>query len=425
MKPRFKNIFQFKIIKESGRNPDSFTPKDLLFFERILSEGVKEGKVFAATIRKFIDNNVVDFEGTYNRYLSLENFTYKKEDILYVYGEEIGGILIKRFADKNNETKFGSSSHYDIMISQAKCFKNISINSYQKEQLIISLELINTITTNRSDWYFLLATFVENNVKNYIPRIKFIIKHRTSVTLKAHIVRYGKIEGLKRYYALVNKKSIYAKNNPTGCILLNPEENIKLRNNNSYGNVCSYKYWAKFNYEPHVAINLIKYILSIRYLDINDIDTAEIINSLTLIVPNPDDVYDILVKNLSSNICSKMSLQLFEDISKDIPNLIYGKYEQKIGNYKIDLYDPCSKIAVEFYGDFWHRNPKLYDKDFISMGIKSSEIWSKNEKRIEEIKEHVNDVIIIWELDYINEPTKIKDEIVKYLNEKRKEIECM
>jgi hypothetical protein len=89
-----------------------------------------------------------------------------------------------------------------------------------------------------------------------------------------------------------------------------------------------------------------------------------------------------------------------------IPN----KYRQKsiiIDNkkYRIDAYDPLTNTIYEFYGDFWHGNPKKYNKnDFNIISKKTFGQLYKNTMKREKLFEKSNfNVISIWELDFKQE----------------------
>ncbi len=81
-----------------------------------------------------------------------------------------------------------------------------------------------------------------------------------------------------------------------------------------------------------------------------------------------------------------------------------GKYVTKVT--KLDYYLRDFNIAIEFYGDYWHANPKSFkDEFFIHKSIKKSvfEIWNKDKERINQILSVLNcSVLIIWESSSYN-----------------------
>lgn len=71
--------------------------------------------------------------------------------------------------------------------------------------------------------------------------------------------------------------------------------------------------------------------------------------------------------------------------------------------YYVDFYDKSTNTVIEFFGDYWHCNPKIYPPDFFHPTIKKTakEIQLKDKNRIEQLKRDFNiNIYIIWENDY-------------------------
>jgi G:T-mismatch repair DNA endonuclease (very short patch repair protein) len=101
-----------------------------------------------------------------------------------------------------------------------------------------------------------------------------------------------------------------------------------------------------------------------------------------------------------SNILDKQGIYYIEEY----------KYQNEIGkNGAIDFFIPDLNIVIEFYGDYWHCNPKYYPKSYFHKIMKrfAYEIWQKDKKRISYIfnKEFNKKVaiLIIWESTILNE----------------------
>jgi hypothetical protein len=98
-------------------------------------------------------------------------------------------------------------------------------------------------------------------------------------------------------------------------------------------------------------------------------------------------------------------------------NQVYYKvknYEKQFGSRCVDFYDVETKTVVEYYGDFWHRNPNKYSAEFVAYDKTSSMIWEEDAERIETITRHndVNRVIIIWESEVIRNPHLVANKII-------------
>ena len=76
--------------------------------------------------------------------------------------------------------------------------------------------------------------------------------------------------------------------------------------------------------------------------------------------------------------------------------------------------DEMQKIILEYYGDFWHCNPKVYkDPDFYHKAIHSTvrEKWQYDSHRKKVLENAGYKVYVIWESDFL----KSKNEIFKYI----------
>lgn len=96
-------------------------------------------------------------------------------------------------------------------------------------------------------------------------------------------------------------------------------------------------------------------------------------------------------------------------------------YEKQFHGKCVDFYDDNTGIVVEYYGDFWHRNPRKYPSDFLSYGKTSQEIWEIDKTRVNLIKSHpeVSDVIIVWESEVIKNPHQVAENIIKEMKNAR------
>lgn len=72
--------------------------------------------------------------------------------------------------------------------------------------------------------------------------------------------------------------------------------------------------------------------------------------------------------------------------------------------YRVDAFVPETNTIYEFYGDFWHGNPKVYKNEEINKRSKKSfgELYRLTMMREDIYREAKFNVISIWELDYKN-----------------------
>lgn len=68
---------------------------------------------------------------------------------------------------------------------------------------------------------------------------------------------------------------------------------------------------------------------------------------------------------------------------------------------KVDGFDPKTNTVYEFYGDFWHGNPKIYDSRKINLATNKSfgEMYFSTREREELIKLNYK-LITMWESDW-------------------------
>ena len=141
---------------------------------------------------------------------------------------------------------------------------------------------------------------------------------------------------------------------------------------------------------------------------------------------------DWIKKMFNENTCmstgrSMIADKFIEDLIKDINNknitnqFLYGNNERFIYDNiekKGRRYDLCyNKKIIEFYGDFWHSNPKIFEATEIHKikKIKCSEIWQFDKRKVESAMEHNYEVLIIWESEYINSQEEIIKKCKKFL----------
>jgi hypothetical protein len=76
------------------------------------------------------------------------------------------------------------------------------------------------------------------------------------------------------------------------------------------------------------------------------------------------------------------------------------------------------KKVIEFNGDYWHCNPKIYKEDFFNKNKQmfAKEIWKRDEEKIENIQQRGFETLIIWEYDYKNNKEEIIQRCIDFIN---------
>lgn len=109
---------------------------------------------------------------------------------------------------------------------------------------------------------------------------------------------------------------------------------------------------------------------------------------------------------------------VFQGKSNKEKHLICGKE-----GYYLDYYIEKLKINVEYFGDYWHFNPNIYESTYYndSLGKTAQEKWSIDKYRIDNIEKcHGIRTIVIWESDVDKNPQQVMDNILKVIQDGRK-----
>lgn len=124
------------------------------------------------------------------------------------------------------------------------------------------------------------------------------------------------------------------------------------------------------------------------------------------------------LKVLSGNHISKNELEIFNYLKPMFENLESQLVLRNENGHRI--FDMCigNKI-IEYNGDYWHCNPKIYSADFVNKRLKksSSELWAKDQYKVEMANKLGYEVYTIWEKDYNNNKQQTLKECVNYLNQ--------
>jgi len=147
-----------------------------------------------------------------------------------------------------------------------------------------------------------------------------------------------------------------------------------------------------------------------------------------------DDFYKFVIdkakENQWSNLrYSKMSNSFFEKLLRlikdksQITTFVQNGFEKRIGRNFVDFIDEKINLIIEFQGDCFHVNPKIFkDKDLPHPFLKEKtaiEIQKKDLERKNKLKELGYEVIFVWQSDDHNE--KIQEIIKKYYENKTKD----
>lgn len=137
-------------------------------------------------------------------------------------------------------------------------------------------------------------------------------------------------------------------------------------------------------------------------------------------IQNSISGYSVKSQLLFDNLL-KLEPILFEDCYYATKNKEYGVLDIKNQRYyKYDFVVPSLKLCIEFNGDHYHGNPKIYSPNDKLKGrgctnITAIEKWKYDDIKINLLKtERYYDTIIVWESDYDSNFQDIITRIIKY-----------
>ncbi len=240
-------------------------------------------------------------------------------------------------------------------------------------------------------------TRLEYWIKKYDGDIKKakreLKKKQQTATLDKYIKRYGNKEGLKKYQENNKKKAVTIEK------LIDKYGDIK-------GPEKYYQWIERLKYS-HTKDRYIKEYGKEEGLK----KYKEIIRKKTNhIYKDRQSVIGLeFCESLNDIICNKFKKIYFGD--KEYKFFIW---DNNIKIAVVDFYIKDINLIVEFYGDYWHRNPKKYNDEI------SKKIREKDENRINSIiKKFGSEVLIVWEDEYRDNKEKVMNKISRYLKESR------
>jgi very-short-patch-repair endonuclease len=118
-------------------------------------------------------------------------------------------------------------------------------------------------------------------------------------------------------------------------------------------------------------------------------------------------------------IISSNERYLFSEIVKVIPDAEhqFTLYKDNKRQYVYDIRHQ-NKI-IEYNGDFWHANPKIYNESFINGRNKRSavEIWDSDRKKILFAEDAGYEVLVVWEADFKANKEEIINKCINFLTQ--------
>lgn len=126
--------------------------------------------------------------------------------------------------------------------------------------------------------------------------------------------------------------------------------------------------------------------------------------------------YKAVIKSTYSRISQELFDKILENIN-DSNNVYYATHNNEVlvetesNIYFLDFV--YKNKVIEFYGDYWHRNPIIYKED--DEDVKN--IHESDNLRIAQLKEIGYNILIVWEHDYNHNPDLVLKKCLEFLND--------
>jgi G:T-mismatch repair DNA endonuclease (very short patch repair protein) len=111
---------------------------------------------------------------------------------------------------------------------------------------------------------------------------------------------------------------------------------------------------------------------------------------------------------------SKKSMELFAQLNVGH----YGNNEKTVrGALKVHRVDfVYGNKIIEYYGDYWHGNPCVYNKGAMIRKKKIEDVWAHDAKKVQDLTNNGYSVLIIWEKGYTTNPAETLQKCKDFIN---------
>lgn len=124
------------------------------------------------------------------------------------------------------------------------------------------------------------------------------------------------------------------------------------------------------------------------------------------------------IRKIGNYINTSRISKIEHEMSDFIVSVYGGLKNEHVFGWCCDYVNHEKKIVVEFFGDFWHHNPRKYPKDWQNPFTKrtSDYVYERDNRKINELKNHGYSVIIVWEHDWRNNKEQEVQKITNAFN---------
>lgn len=97
----------------------------------------------------------------------------------------------------------------------------------------------------------------------------------------------------------------------------------------------------------------------------------------------------------------------------------FGKWDHI--NHQYVIYDiKHQNCIIEFNGDYWHANPRLYKPTDMIRNQLASDIWEKDKRKIKLVEDEGFSVYVVWESDYLENRSQTIKKVIEWIQNTQK-----
>jgi hypothetical protein len=215
-------------------------------------------------------------------------------------------------------------------------------------------------------------------------------------TLEKMIIRYGEKIGIEKWHSYCERHAY------TNTLEYFTEK---------YGREDGFKKYKEINKEKATSVNP---TLLAEQLNISVEDAVEIILSR-----RESNLSTIWGSNLEKDFTNNIEILLDEKLEYTSFTRPFGKWSHALNSYVI--YDiKHNNCIIEFNGDYWHANPKIYRDDAMIRGRTAVEIWERDLLKMQLAEELGFRTYVVWESEYKRDKQNIISEVVRWIRNGQK-----
>jgi len=373
MSKQVTKFLNYKIAKQVLKDK-TITEYHIVRLDKLFDEiPVSNLYDWVETISKFILYDLNNYKGRINRLKKILNGS----DYSYFlrYGRSYVAIKQDHSIRKTKHFKNKNSYWTSLGFSEAEAVEKVKeIQQNNAAKAVVLLRGTN-IYSSRSLVFWMRKGYSEEDARNEVKRVN------STNGIAYYVKKYGEEEG-KRLYDIRLKKWLATLDAKTADdkVMINKKKGPSIEGNMARG----------LSLEDATA----------RYQD-----------------------HCMKMKNKKNQSFSKISQDLFNRLEQHLLGTCYYQfknYEYNISGFRVDFYHKESGTVIEFYGDFFHRNPILFEEDYECFGKTSNDVWQYDEMRTNIINQHslVSSLIIVWESEYRKNPVETVKNLLSKIGEK-------